>query len=299
MPERSGGGTWPREWGIVAAVSLAALMLGVWGFSRALPGRGWADHLYLALQLFPLRSGAMVAEPGWVLQVARFLAPTVAAYALLRTAALVLREQLRTFGLRGLRDHVIVAGLDSEGVQLVRSFTAAGSSVVAIDDDPTARALHACERAQAATLTAAPDDPAALLRARAVHARYVFALGETDAKSIEIADSLNRALGARPGPQVFVRVREPRLRLHLAAQMLADSPEAPLVEVFDPLDIAARILVARPLVGSAAFKKPAFRTASSRAGGSRPRASPLVRRAACRPARRLRAVGRASPPTGS
>jgi hypothetical protein len=233
-----------RERELVALAALVALGLGTWGFAE-LDQRPFLSDLYRSLQLFALESGAVTPEPGWQLNVARFLAPAVTGYAIVRAVMLVLRERARTLALRRAADHVLVAGLGAEGVQLARAFADAGERVVAFDDDPPVTALHACEAAGALAFTASVSEPETFGRMRVERAKYVFAICLTDARSIEAGDAaFERAQAGSAGVRIFVRISDPQLRIHVAANALTRrSPEGPVLDVFDPFDVAARILV--------------------------------------------------------
>ena len=72
------------QWILVALLGLAAFVLGVVGFTGFFAAlgepRSFWDVLYLTLQLFILESGSVSGPVPWELEVARLLAPTVAAY---------------------------------------------------------------------------------------------------------------------------------------------------------------------------------------------------------------------------
>src|SRR5450759_4561910 len=91
--------TWEAaRWLVIGGLFLAALVLGWIGFdlnSRALGQPGsFTDNLYRSLQLFIIHSGAAAPPVSWQLEVARFLAPAVAAGATLSALATLLGEQL-------------------------------------------------------------------------------------------------------------------------------------------------------------------------------------------------------------
>jgi hypothetical protein len=125
------------QWWVIGALAATALMLGFVGFlayqqATGGPAGVW-DVLYLALQLFTLESGALeVAEaipPS--LQIARLLAPAIAAIAVVGVVLVVAREEAERVRLRFARGHVVICGVGEEGLALARSLHAHGYRVVA------------------------------------------------------------------------------------------------------------------------------------------------------------------------
>ena len=97
------------------ALVVVSLGLGWWGLAldtSHLPGRTWYDVVYHDLQLFVM--GADPASGGgelsWQLQVARFLAPGTAVYALFEAARALFTGEIRRFRDRRARGHAIVVG---------------------------------------------------------------------------------------------------------------------------------------------------------------------------------------------
>src|ERR1035437_1317777 len=86
------------RWLVIGGLFITALVLGWIGFdlnARA-PGQPgpFADNLYRSLQLFITHSGAVAQPVPWQLEVARFLAPAVAAGATLSAIAALPGEQV-------------------------------------------------------------------------------------------------------------------------------------------------------------------------------------------------------------
>ncbi len=81
------------EWFIVAALLVVAFVLGWVGFDRVFGSLGQSqsrwDLCYLTLQLLVLQSGTVPGPVPWQLEVARFLAPAVAAYTAVKALAVV------------------------------------------------------------------------------------------------------------------------------------------------------------------------------------------------------------------
>jgi len=78
-------------------MALATLVLGFIGFSKLSTSlgenRSFLDIFYLTLQLITLESGAVPGPVPWELEMARFFAPLIAAYAALRALMLIFRQQ--------------------------------------------------------------------------------------------------------------------------------------------------------------------------------------------------------------
>jgi RyR domain len=222
---------------------LAVLALGAWGYSEV-DDRG--DDLYRSLQLFVLDYDPAASDPKLKLQAARFLAPALAAIALLLGIALVLREWLRSLRIRLFRGHVVVVGKGPDALGIARAFTVSGNRVVVLTEGPSAGWAQACESAGAIPVSGVISDRETFRRVRVDRARYAFLLCESDARSIEAGEA---ALGAAEGHrsaqlQILTKIADPELRIHRAAHRLArGDAEGPSLDVFDPVDVAARALV--------------------------------------------------------
>src|SRR5919108_4666799 len=111
---------WELGWTLVGTAALASVVLGFLGFRSALPDESSLDHLYRSLQLFVLEGGAVPGSIPPTLDIARLLAPAVAAYATLRAVLGVFGEQVRIARARHLvKDHVLVVGAGRVGSHLL------------------------------------------------------------------------------------------------------------------------------------------------------------------------------------
>lgn len=92
------------KWPLIGLMWLGTIALGYFGFSKYYADnpdiketRSSWDIFYLTLQLFILESGSVERPVGLALQLARFLAPPVAAYTAYKALANILREQIQLF----------------------------------------------------------------------------------------------------------------------------------------------------------------------------------------------------------
>jgi hypothetical protein len=137
-----GGRYWGRRIfaGFVVLTGVS-LVLGYWGLllrARASPDfrTHWWDLVYWDLQLFVLDS-----EPAMdghhmpvALHIARFTAPAVTVYALVRTAYVLFERRLSQVAIQLYRGHVVVCGLEPAAAVLVRELVEAGERVVVVAD---------------------------------------------------------------------------------------------------------------------------------------------------------------------
>lgn len=239
------------EWGAVVFVAVVALLLGFIGFRQLYPGRATTEVLYLALQLFALESGALAGERGapLPLEIARVLAPAVAAYAAIRAVVLLFREQLALLGVRFLlRDHVVVAGLGASGFALARSFARAGARVVVIESDRTNEALAGCRERGIPVIVGDATDRAFLRKARVVDARHLFATAGDNRTNISIAFSVAGLRFRRRAREldVFAHLDDLTLWRLLGAQVVALTKPLPFrLGFFNVHETAARALLER------------------------------------------------------
>jgi len=242
-----------RYWPWLAMCGLAALAIGLGyaGFSEHLATRGESlpplTILYLAIQLFVLESGAVAGPLPWQLDVARFLAPVVAAWAVVQTLALVFRDEFRALCVRRWKGHTIVCGLGERGMALVRGFRDAGERVVAIESDEGNDDIATCEELGAVVRLGRGDDPALLASVGAHRARRIIAVCGDDGTNLEIGTSLHWLLAAAGGsgkpPDCFVHVTDLRLcNLLRQHRLMANTPDYLRLRMFNVYENAARLL---------------------------------------------------------
>ena len=168
---------WRKCWQWLVTLGLAgvALVLGSVGFWRhfALRGepRSLLDIFYLTVQLFMLESGGVSGPLPWQLELARFLAPMVAAWTVVKGLAVIFREQLQMLRLARTSDHVVVCGLGRKGLQLVKDFRRRGDEVVVIELDEGNDRIRGCQDLGALVLLGNATDKSLLRKARVHCAR--------------------------------------------------------------------------------------------------------------------------------
>ena len=90
---------------VIALFVIVASFLGAWGYAiyAGINGKSdtWCDIAYITLQLFVLESGNPGGSIPWQFEVARFLAPVVAAWAIFKTIAAILGLWIPAVKLKG------------------------------------------------------------------------------------------------------------------------------------------------------------------------------------------------------
>jgi len=237
-----------HQWLIIGALALASIGLGIIGFRNYCAATGQSrslwDVLYLALQLFTLESGSVYGPAvGWELEVARLLAPGIAAIAAVKAFALLFREQLQLFRMRFVRGHVVICGLGRKGLRLARQLRAEGRRVVAIERDEGNDHIVQCRDLGVVVLLGDATDVEVLRKARLGEAACVVAVYGDDGANAEVAvHARELAQRRRNQPlQAVVHITDPQLCRLLVEQELERRHRDPYrLEFFNVFDIGAR-----------------------------------------------------------
>lgn len=247
----------PWRWVPLATLVAAAFMLGYSGFQRHLAAAGqpktaW-DIAYLTVQLFFLESGAVDGPIGWQLQVARFLAPVVTAYAVVQAVLVLFAVQVQRTWLRWRGGHVVVCGLGRKGSRLVEELRRLGRRVIVIDHDPNNDDLAHCRSIGAVTIVGPAHHKWTLRKSHVHRADSLIAVTADDGTNVEIAvraHELNRRRSALRGPlKCVVHVEEPRLRRLFQQHRIYSDPSDPFeLELFNVFEVAARAMLREPPV---------------------------------------------------
>ena len=144
--------------------------------------------LYLTFQLFVMESGA-VDKPELAsvfLHIARWLAPAVLAYTLLKTILSVLKHEIYLLQLRNYKNHVIVCGLGTKGQRLADTFHERGEKVVIIEKNAENNLINHYKVRGVIVLIENALDVTSLKKARVEHAKYLITVTENDIVNVNI-----------------------------------------------------------------------------------------------------------------
>jgi hypothetical protein len=191
-PKRRRKNKWGNvQWPIMGGIALAALILGYLGFSKYLAivgdSRSPLDIIYLTLQLFTLESGALSGIVPWELEIARLLAPAVAAFAVFKAIAIIFREQLQLIRVKFFRKHVVICGLGRKGMLLTQQFRMMGEKVVVIELDEGNDLIERCRDYGAVVFTGDATQIELLKKVRVHKAEYLMSVAGDDGINAEVA----------------------------------------------------------------------------------------------------------------
>ena len=249
---RSRGSRWWSDyhWPILLMLGLAALLLGLIGFTKNGVATGEVrtllDNLYLTLGLLSMNSGSVPGLVSWELQVARFLVPALAAYTALLALAMVFTQQSQQVRLWFMRDHVIICGLGRKGVRLANQFIDIGEKVVVIEADEGNAWIETSRSSGAVVLNGDASDPEMLRKARLNRARYLISVVGDDGKNAEVAVQAEKLSHGRQDGALTcsIHIVDPQLWYLLREKELYVAANSHFrLELFNIFDRGASLLI--------------------------------------------------------
>ena len=258
------------QWPVLCGFGLLALGLGLWGFLLPPPGHGEVmdlpDAFYHSLELFRTHFSYPSHPLPWELQVARFLAPLVVGFAVLKAFVSVAHWHRRALLHQIKRRHVVICGLGRKGLQLAKKFRDQKNWVVVIEKDPNNELLQECESEKILCWIGDASQLSQLKRARVHRARLLIAATGDDGKNVEIAlraaELCNeQRSGRHQPPHCFVHVVDPQLRnLFRKHRIFTETGERFRITMFDFYESCALMLFQEHALDGAAGIHPGSST---------------------------------------
>ncbi len=245
----------PWSWIFVGGFVATVYVTGLLGFHRYYtvfhPDStvSWLDKAYFTGQLFTIESGSVKGPLPWSLEIARFLAPVAAAFALLNAILTSFSFQISRLWLRVVGRHIIVGGLGEKGSLLVKELLQKHRHVVVIEPDMGNPDLGECRRLGALIITARSDDKNQLRRACVRSAAELIATSGNDSANLETA-SIAKELCASRGDRFkklrcIVHVSDPALQQALKQRDPFAGQTKISLEVVNILQTGARVMLDR------------------------------------------------------
>jgi voltage-gated potassium channel Kch len=240
------------QWVLMLTLAATAILLGLIGLEKYFAAAGQPrkplDIGYFLMCLFVVESGDMSGPVPWQLAVARLLAPVVPAWAVIRAAAVLFREQLQAVRLLFARHHTVICGVGQQGLELTRDFRAHGDRVVVIEENGEDERLQTCRDWGALVIVGDATERSTLCRARVQDAERVVALCGLDGTNVEVAVRVYELLRAgdrrsRSPVQCHIRVFDLELCRLLRQHEIFTRTDDPFeVKIFNAYENSARLL---------------------------------------------------------
>ena len=251
------------QWLIVVGLGVLALVLGTIGFGHGIGAdgqpEGVVDAFYDSMRLFHMHFERAPYPLPWELQIARFLAPLVLGFTLVKGFLFVAHSHRRAFQHGSMSDHIVICGLGQKGLQLAKEYRDKKESVVVIEKDPSNELLTACDDAGIFYWIGDATDAAVLEHACVAAAKAVVVITPEDETNVRIALQIRRLAAHMNSkrPECFVHLENIHLRERLQELPGKDPAKQTgvLLNFFDVYDgEARRVLLELPLDGTGIAK---------------------------------------------
>jgi voltage-gated potassium channel Kch len=232
---------------IVLVAAIAAFVLGYLGY-RAVPGGAYSptDAVYWSISQFYGRIGPTPGGTPWQLDIGRFLALAVIAFAASVAIAAIMRDRIEAWTVRRFaRNHAIVVGSGPGAMVAVEALRAAGNKVVVTDIDPRSREGLGLRDAGARVVPGDAIEASTAAATRLADAKLVIVITGDDQRNVEVLEAASAALlpGPRYGPVFHVAVDDVDVWRELSQAAFARHVGV-AIEFFNPADRAALALLA-------------------------------------------------------
>jgi voltage-gated potassium channel Kch len=174
------------EWFWLAGLVIATLILGIFGFWNLDNSQSLSNIIYNVMRLFILDNeftGTIPLE----LEIARFMAPSLLAYAGLKAFLLFFQENIQVFRLKYFKNHVVICGLGEKGFYLAQDFINNGNDVVIIEKDSKNEFLPSIVLKKAIIIVGDATDKELLQEARVHFSDSIIIVCGDDGVNVEIA----------------------------------------------------------------------------------------------------------------
>ena len=224
---------------------IGVFILGYIGFSNIVKKLPPFEIFYRTLQLFLLNFDPSLT-PTFELEVARWLAPTIAAYTGIKVLAVIFREQFQLLKIGLWKGHIIICGLGNKGLLLSLKLKNYGYKVVAIELDEENDNIKECRDNGTIVLIGNATAPYYLNKAGVNRAKYLFSVCGQDDINAEIAVQARNLISDKKRKPLtcIVHIIDPQLyRLLKVLEFGLERKDAFRLEFINLFDVAARSII--------------------------------------------------------
>jgi Trk K+ transport system NAD-binding subunit len=171
---------------IIIFLIVITFLFGFMGFSKENNNKSFLTIVYRILRLFILE-GEFSSSIPYELEIARFSAPLVLAYAGIRAVMSIFEDKILDFELKFIKNHVIICGLGEKGLQLVQDSLQSNRKLVVIEKNKDNRNLIQLKNSNVIVVQADATEKSILQKVRVQNARYIITVCGDDQVNVEVA----------------------------------------------------------------------------------------------------------------
>jgi hypothetical protein len=238
------------KWIILLLLGFLSLVLATIGFFKYFTlhnePKSLVTALYNAFWAFNIEPGNLSSPIPWELEIARWVSPVIAMYAVLLGFAALFKDQVRLFTLGFLRNHVIICGLGQKGLNIARNFRENRLSVVIIEMDGNNPHIAACREFGAIVLIGDARDDYLLEKAGVKRARYLIGVCGEDGVNSDVAVIARKLVDKRTNGKLncTIHIKEPNLWVLLRSQEFSAEENSTFrLDIFNIYDQGAKQLL--------------------------------------------------------
>ena len=175
-------------WILLISLFTFSFIAGILGFKTYFILQGenydWVRAVYRTLQLFTFEGGDLLGKVPWSLNVVRFTAPITTLMAALMAFLEIFRERWKRMKIAGMKNHVVIIGLGSKGMNILEESMLKKEKVLVIEVDPLNPNLASISPPRSRWLTGDVNNKNILKNARITKAKSVFLLMGDDTTQV-------------------------------------------------------------------------------------------------------------------
>ncbi len=174
------------SWWILSIIGFMSFIMGIYGFYLSQDNKDLFDALYLSLQLFTLESGSSDIDNLWF-NIARFLSPTIVAFASIKAFYSILQEQIMLVNLKKFREHIVICGLGAKALYLINKYHNDKNRITVIEKNRENNDIASCKARGIPVIIGDATDEVILEKTNFCFAKKVFVITGNDLANIKIA----------------------------------------------------------------------------------------------------------------
>lgn len=202
------------NWKLIGILFVICYIIGTIGWALYEPSLPVSSALYKSIQLFSLNTNFPVYPIPWILEIARFFAPIIAVAIVLKLVISLVWKTTRDLKLLGIKNHIVIWGLNAETNYLLENLLGNSSRIVLITSTHEMSDFPALKPARRLTVIFADEAESLSDKTRLcqkIHlesAKSVFVMTSDDANNIETVEKIEAYLDGCEKKRVALEARK-------------------------------------------------------------------------------------------